>query len=402
MKLTRLKINKLENVAPTELRFSAKWNVLLGPNGTGKTTLLEVVSTLLRTVAFPNDFDLDLDMLSGEDEFAVHIEGARTAIAAATSSGEVVGPGLRGELRTVRGPSGRMTFRKVDDLLEWKGEGPGFPEDEGRVPWRGSSLAWLLLSLPTDHRTAPWIQKNALRFDESLEFFAQVFQQAEGPAKPQIILRPIPDGVRSELHGVVSRSLESAANHAFGASERTRIDVPAEKLPFLQDFRRACGMSSAEMLLLATGNAKGPKRDGVGFEIHLCLFYDPTGLNYPHTMLSYGQKRFLAFLYYLEANAEIVIADELVNGLHHAWINLCMEKLEQRQSFLTSQNPLLLDYLHFESAEEVRATFILTSRDSEGRFVWRNMDEGQAQRFYEAYKVGFESVNEILRAEGLW
>ncbi|MGD0094558.1 MAG: AAA family ATPase, partial [Planctomycetota bacterium] len=50
VKLKRLKIHKFQNFVPgVELRFDDKLNVLLGKNGTGKTTLLNLISQCLRT-----------------------------------------------------------------------------------------------------------------------------------------------------------------------------------------------------------------------------------------------------------------------------------------------------------------------------------------------------------------
>ena len=54
----------------------------------------------------------------------------------------------------------------------------------------------------------------------------------------------------------------------------------------------------------------------------------------------------------------MVIADELVNGLHHSWIEECIQAIGDRQTFLTSQNPLLLDYLSFASPEDVKRTSV--------------------------------------------
>jgi hypothetical protein len=47
VRLKRLRIDKYRNVAPgTELHFSDGFNVLLGKNGTGKTTLLSLIGVL--------------------------------------------------------------------------------------------------------------------------------------------------------------------------------------------------------------------------------------------------------------------------------------------------------------------------------------------------------------------
>jgi ABC-type molybdenum transport system ATPase subunit/photorepair protein PhrA len=124
-----------------------------------------------------------------------------------------------------------------------------------------------------------------------------------------------------------------------------------------------------------------------------------------HDLLSWGQKRILSFLYYAAANPDILVVDELVNGLHHEWISACLKEMEGRQCFLTSQNPLLLDHLTFSSAEEVRQTFIQCRREKgehRSQLRWQHMDEASAEAFFRAYKVGIQHVGEILRTKGLW
>jgi len=124
-----------------------------------------------------------------------------------------------------------------------------------------------------------------------------------------------------------------------------------------------------------------------------------------HTVLSYGQKRLLSFYYYLACYPTCVVADELVNGMHHEWIEACLEDLGERQSFLTSQNPLLLDYLEFESAEEVLSSFVLCRSEVQGDreiLHWENMTPEDADGFFSAYQVGIQHVSEILRTRGLW
>jgi hypothetical protein len=111
----------------------------------------------------------------------------------------------------------------------------------------------------------------------------------------------------------------------------------------------------------------------------------------------------LCFLYYAAINKHIIVADELVNGLHHEWIDACVKEIGDRQAFLTTQSSLLLDQLVFNSPEEVSATFILCELDEkDGTFIWRNMPMDLAHLFYNAYQVGFEHVSEILRVRGLW
>ena len=71
-RLTRLKINRFRQVVPgTELRFDDGINVLLGRNGTGKTTLLELIVAVARGnlheyqhESFDLEFDIHVDCFS--------------------------------------------------------------------------------------------------------------------------------------------------------------------------------------------------------------------------------------------------------------------------------------------------------------------------------------------------
>jgi hypothetical protein len=130
------------------------------------------------------------------------------------------------------------------------------------------------------------------------------------------------------------------------------------------------------------------------------------GTGFTESALSFGQRRLLSFLYYAACNPDIVVADELVNGLHYEWAKLCLDTISDRQAFLSSQDPLLFDYLTFESVEQVEQSLILCtldkSEDGKGQFVWRNVPREEAEAFFRSYENGLQHVSEILRAKGLW
>ncbi|OJT17569.1 hypothetical protein BO221_44160 [Archangium sp. Cb G35] len=66
---------------------------------------------------------------------------------------------------------------------------------------------------------------------------------------------------------------------------------------------------------------------------------------------------------------------------------------------------MLLDFLRFDSAEEVRRTFILcerTSGESGSQLIWRNPTEEEADSFFSAYQTGIQRVSDILLTKGLW
>ncbi len=109
------------------------------------------------------------------------------------------------------------------------------------------------------------------------------------------------------------------------------------------------------------------------------------------------------FLYYLACNKHIGIADELVNGMHHEWIDYCLgDACAGRQMFYTSQNPLLLDFLTFESVAEVSERLITCNWNETDGFVWENLGPRVGEEFYRLYKAGIQHVSDILRTKGWW
>jgi hypothetical protein len=133
--------------------------------------------------------------------------------------------------------------------------------------------------------------------------------------------------------------------------------------------------------------------------------FNPFGV-LDHSRLSYGQKRLFAFHFWLATFDQFVVADELANGPHHSWIESCVEALKGRQAFLTTQHPLLLDYLDFGSEESVAGAFIpckcASPSVTDQWMRWTNISELDAHSFYRAYKSGIENVSEILVSRGLW
>jgi hypothetical protein len=125
-----------------------------------------------------------------------------------------------------------------------------------------------------------------------------------------------------------------------------------------------------------------------------------------HTSWSWGQKRLVAFALYLAANPDYVVADELVNGMHHEWIELCLREIGDRQCFFTSQNPILVDFIELRSIEQISSAFVLcdAAEAVDGALVrrLRNLTRDEAQRLWDARTVGLQSTSEIMRFHGWW
>ncbi|MGO8992349.1 MAG: AAA family ATPase [Polyangiaceae bacterium] len=465
LKLRRLKILKYRGVTPNiALVFDDQWNVILGKNGTGKTTLLRIVETVISS-----DFtELALEEFHLEYEISVPgVEDVPGATVTCTVRNErnvpTADPATPTSLSTddeqrlvAQAPRGLtlaltanvvFVFANGDrvavhaDRASLTVEGSG----ETRQAQPGIVAGWLIPSiilcsaLDNGTRIAPSIKNNLIglfrqisprlmsdsvrRFDEALDVFQALVTQSPllppshgAPSLTAYFDDPTPPllGLAAPAHTLPTPSVlssfmvpEFVGEIASYLLDPKHVESPQslvldhEKLPFLLRAVTAFGFSSAQAILLF--REKRVTKGKVNFDYGPLAFRfeRPNGSILRHELLSYGQKRLLAFLYYVAANPTTIIADELVNGLHYEWIELCLGLMGDRQRFLTSQNPLLLDHLTFTSAPEASARFIRCTSEND-TMVWSNLAVSDGERFYRAYQSGIQYVGEILRTEGLW
>jgi len=401
-KLTKLSIEQFRNVAPTTLEFRPGINVLLGKNAAGKTTLLRLLSSVVGqpepalqddvlrlsyhasgksldyehtiTRVRPSEPNLPLEPL-GEQLFGLH----QTDSFVFEKNGEV---------------SAKAEARSNEIILEIKGQQKRVERQSRLSPRVAVGLAMAMdpdLSLRTlSGALMSSGVRSAGRMDESLERFAALLKYeirreeriAHGnllelpySIREAVLLSPMPEGTSATF---APAFLGQVARVLGYDSASARFDV--EHVP-PQFGTKAVRLSS------------------------LRFFFKRASEEISHDLLSYGQKRLLSFFAYADSSPDVIIADELVNGLHHDWIKACLEEIGDRQAFLTSQNPLLLDFLRFDSAEEVRRTFILCERaagTSGAQLIWRNPTEEEADSFFAAYQTGIQRVSDILLTKGLW
>jgi hypothetical protein len=124
-----------------------------------------------------------------------------------------------------------------------------------------------------------------------------------------------------------------------------------------------------------------------------------------HHQLSFGEKRLLAFLIKLYAYPSTIIVDELTNGMHHSWLERCLDLIAKfgTQAFLTSQNPLLLDCLPLSRESfGTQHTLVICELTDSGEMRWRNLTEAETEDFFRSHDVGIQHISEIMRSKGLW
>jgi len=421
--LRRLKITRFRDVRPgTELHLSPGWNVLLGRNATGKTTLLHLISMALRGDfdAIKDDpFELEYELGNDDVNLRVHLKNEVLPLSHVANDPRFV---LDRPMPVAR----RVTFSALystgtDSLLIQPAPAPMTPgvptlAFDGLV---GEQLLFVSSALLHARRVSPeslspfwelWFGGQlwkAFRFDEALELFRYV-RGFVGDAAG------IPE---SNSPTARLSSGENAPWMSFAPSKATwQQDAPQGKLSAVHGTFTACeNLSWCAERCSGTGfRATYPvtenTREG---EISLATLGPPTflldrldGGSTSIKHLSFGQKRLFAFAWYLDSNPGPVVADELVNGMHYEWIEDCVRAMEGRQKFVTAQNPLLLDHVGFDSSEDVTRSFVLCRAeprpDNRREVAWTHPSETQAREFFRAYENGVLRVHEILRTEGLW
>lgn len=423
VKLKRLKINKYRNVRPgTELHFDATRNLVLGQNGSGKTTLLGLVAMISgwHFSALANEiFDLEFDLEAPGRRWQCKIANTRASSASARPFA------YEYRITGLLPNDGDPVLRGVDTANYLSFSGLAFANKELVLPpvplFEPRFFDRLAATITHDDHpelgpVSPWIPPQttlAARYDEALGYFYGLTGQ-QAPDTGSAGLTSIstsysrtvnPDGSvqfrysDQNPHRIAAAVLEELLAQKTGPSV-PRI-VPASAVGWLRTFVELTKLSAGE-LIVNVDSASGESTTIAGFSLYFTL---GGGATIPHNRLSYGQKRLLAFLFYMANCGDVVIADELVNGLHRRWIEVCMDALGERQAFLTSQNPLLFDYVEFDSIEQAQSRF-LTCRselvDGAVQLVWSNMPRDDAAAFFRGYEAEIEGVGDILINRGLW
>ncbi len=430
MKLTRLKLHRFRDVPPgTELVFSPAFNLLLGDNGTGRTTLLELIAQVLGadfSTLVREEFSLDYSLVHPGMEIHISVHNTKDpggADAPGTGPGQAALLSLRTpeEARdfapsfelvlALTDPEARLVMRADGSRVAWEVDG----QTVDSVPMGGWDLlqrsVWTVF-LMTVHRLAPEVGERlkALRsrvflmapsrFPEGLEQFERLGTLRYAPELRDGMLFPLGlMALPTWLSGLIRERVEREA--PADALELNHTEAPER---FLARFVALAGFAAGTLrmeVLDRETQLEGRVEFGrLGFR-----FTRHDGSVLSQAELGYGQKRLLSFLYALDVNEDFIIADELANGLHPSKVEVCLRGLGDRQAFFTSQNPLVFEHVPLGSAEEARRSLILCATGLQAgrqRVLWSNPVPEAAERLQDAWQRGTASLAEVLRAQGLW
>jgi ABC-type branched-subunit amino acid transport system ATPase component len=433
VRLVRLKINRFRHVKPgVELRFDNGINVLLGRNGVGKTTLLELICALvggdLRSYQ-RESFDLEFDLVLGDEHVAIsahnHLEYREKLTALINDDAHDSTWHYHIRFGRSDGSSHHIEAAKGQTRV-WVGDGaePPTPTALTESPLFVSSFYERCVSAALgigelDFRGFKVQQRllanNCLRLDEGLDVFNAITNGLPLPHLPRplgaILLSGFPWGnsVRRTqwlLEMIATYMpvslLECLLQHGEPIHHKTEVGISSAEWGLLAELKALIGVRDLQVTMQLVGREE-LEESGLSSVFGKPVFRIIThrGTTVTHDGLSYGEKRLLAFMYHAAANPQILVSDEVVNGMHPRWIGACLEAI-RGQAFLTSQNPLLLDHLTFASAEEAQRRLVLCDADENGSWTWRNMELDAADAFHRAHQAGLQHVGEVLRTSGLW
>lgn len=422
LRLRSLKVHAFRDVRPgTELVFGDGFHLILGKNGTGKSTLLRLiaaVSALDFREAFFEDAPLHLEAtysigtldlyceirrefprteesVEAKEPFSVLSKPAvvmqvvaRTEIPEASFTQWLLARTGEGIFVTSQDP------RNVD-LSRVKPRFHKFLSDPARL-----SLHWaILLTTSIPPTGGPGLRP------EAISAWARVVARPSTPVPFDEALGALNAITGSQL--TVFRSEQDRSTSPwlppaldFNASgEPVLLTVGTE--PLLDEVVDLVGYDEAKMYF----GPGGAHLHGWEYSSPSFQFFRNGRVVRRHDQLSFGQQRLFSFAWYLACNPDVVIADEVVNGLHSEWIDWCVEKMRDRQCFLTSQNPLLVDAVGSELSpgDDLARRIILCEASPAGELSFRQLDARESQILGDALQESrLDLLSDLLHALDLW
>jgi ABC-type lipoprotein export system ATPase subunit len=411
MRLTRLKIIRHRWCAPTELILGAKRQLVLGKNGTGKTRLLELIARVCRAVPDelseePLEVEADFEGADGSAELRIRSEGY-----------DLTGVDSRfaGEPERKYTISGSFTAKNGSQwssvpTFEINQETRALVNGGRRIHLNPKGSVWAaLVHLYVDFQSDDWSSHPVAvlaewgglrRFDEALGVYLRMSE-----AKIWLFQYDRDKAAYYYQSNDGERWIESGTS-ADGAEQRRAKTIQVMAVPAVFKAAALLGYAAdVEVEFSYREPISGQGASGARFDRPEMYFFK-ADVRVRDSALSFGEKRTISFMVYLNANPQIIIADELMNGLHHSLGVALLNEIGDRQAFLATHEPVLMDEVDFESADELRRSLLLCRRNPDPKgppFVWSQIDETKAARIFHQYDVAsIKHGHELLQDWGIW
>ncbi|MCP4135044.1 MAG: AAA family ATPase, partial [bacterium] len=373
LKLRSLKINKFKLLKePVEMSFGENRNILIGKNGTGKTTLLELIAGCFTyDFSYFKERDYELDVV-----YTLEGEGIEAEV----------------EYKSLK----QQRDKSVSLLPEYESKEFFVDTLQFNISYMGKNYTIKLTKdggiISGDHSSSE-LQPFKSSINSDNLFIVLIEYLSSKNKDDKIVLKTIPDELSKMLallarfflnNFPLERFAEGLSNVELWEEnayiniiyderligESINPDIPiqiednffeflnSDKLsqdleidrqafPILAEIASELGFKAIR--LLYSFKSKTKKDDGIHYDwstfaIHADIDPDNT---ITESLLSYGQRRFIAIMLYLNRHKNVLVIDEPVNGLHHRMIEKVIEMMESKQSFIANQNPILFDYMEF-------------------------------------------------------
>ncbi|MFY1826859.1 AAA family ATPase [Myxococcus fulvus] len=429
MKLTRLTVHHYRGVAPgTELTPGPALNLILGENGTGRTTLLELLSTVLGSdfsslihERFALEYELALpgmklhvfarnDTRVPERTEATPRQGAGLLPLRVPTHESGLQPLIEVEL-LLSSPSTRLVLRADSEGLDCKVDG----ESAWSRTMHWSLLdrsVWTLLFMTAQYIDAGLKERLKTLLRRTFLLAPQRFDEALGMYEKLGAIRYAMEAHDGEIFPLGLMALPSWMPGWL--KERVELEPLVDALElrddalersFLARFVEMAGLSSGRLRVEVLEKRSYDNGGRVGFGGFAFHFVRRDGGELPQAQLGFGQKRLLSLLYYLDVNEDFAILDEPANGLHPRWLEAALGEMGGRQVFLASQSPLPLEHAVFTSDEELRASLIHcgpVSHEGREHIGWAHPTRQLAASLFEAHRGGARPLGTLLREQGVW